>query len=222
MEYISVAIDGPAGAGKSSVAKAVAKRMGFVYIDTGAMYRAVALASIKRGINPQTSVEAVEKIAEEIDIEIKYIDGNLHIFLDGEDVSGEIRTPEVSLGASAVATMGGVRKRLVELQRGMAKHDNIIMDGRDICNVVLPDAQLKLFLTASVDTRAKRRYDELIAGGTSCEYEIIKQEIIARDKNDSEREISPLKQAEDAVLVDTSDMTFDEVVNTIEKMIKAI
>lgn len=219
MEYISVAIDGPAGAGKSSVAKKVAKDLGFIYVDTGAMYRSVALYAIRNNIKPSDEASVKERI-DDIDITIKYIDGVQHIYLNGVDVSDDIRTPEVSMGASDVAKIGVVREKLVSLQRNMAKVANIIMDGRDICTTVLPDAQVKLFLTASVDARAKRRYDEMTQKGMLCEYEEIKKDIISRDKNDSERKISPLKKADDAKLLDTSDMSFDEVVDTVKNEIK--
>ncbi len=219
MKYTSVAIDGPAGAGKSTVAKKVAKDMGLVYVDTGAMYRAVAYAALKQDILIEENQSAVEEIANNIQIALDYKDGVLSVYLDGEDISDKIRTPQISKGASAVATMAGVRTRLVEMQRDMAKKANIIMDGRDICSVVLPDASIKLFLTASVDERALRRYKELIEKGEKCELEQIKKDIAARDKNDSEREISPLKKADDAMLLDTSDMTFDEVVDKIKELI---
>ena len=219
MEYISVAIDGPAGAGKSSVAKKVAKDLDFIYVDTGAMYRSVALYAIRNNISPSDEVAIKEKI-DDIDITIKYIDGVQHIYLNGVDVSEDIRTPQVSMGASDVAKIGIVREKLVSIQRNMAKVANIIMDGRDICTTVLPDAQIKLFLTASVDARAKRRYDEMVQKGMECEYEEIKKDIISRDKNDSERKISPLKKADDAKLLDTSEMSFDEVVDTVKNEIK--
>ncbi len=222
MKYTSVAIDGPAGAGKSSVAKKVAKDMGLVYVDTGAMYRAVAYAALNNGVVIEENQAKVEEIANRIEIELDYKDGILSVYLDNEDISDKIRTPQISKGASAVATMAGVRKRLVQMQRDMAKRANIIMDGRDICSVVLPNADIKLFLTASVDERANRRYKELIEKGESCELEQIKADIAARDKNDSEREISPLKQAEDAMLLDTSDMTFDEVVEKIKKLVNEL
>ena len=218
MNYLSVAIDGPAGAGKSSVAKAVAAELGYIYIDTGAMYRSVALYAIEHDICPADEAELQNNI-NNIDIAIKYIDGEQHIYLNGKDVSGMIRTPEVSRAASDVATIGIVRNKLVSMQREMAKTANVIMDGRDICTTVLPDAQIKVFLTASVDARVKRRFLELTEKGVSCDFGHIKNDIIARDKNDSERKISPLKQAEDAILLDTSDMTFDEVKNTLKKMI---
>lgn len=221
MKYISVAIDGPAGAGKSSVAKTVAKDLGFVYVDTGAMYRSVALAAIMKGIDPVSEKSRVEEIIDNIEIKLDYIGGVLHVYLNGEDVSEKIRTPQVSAGASSVATIQSVRKKLVEMQRGMANTANIIMDGRDICSTVLPNAQIKLFLTASVETRAKRRYDELMEKGVECEYEKIKNDIIQRDKNDSEREISPLRKTEDSTLLDTSDMSFGEVVDTVKDMIRS-
>ncbi len=222
MRYTAVAIDGPAGAGKSSVAKKVAKDMGLLYVDTGAMYRAVAYAAINSGVVIEENQNKVEEIANNILIELDYKDGVLSVYLNNEDVSDKIRTPQISKGASAVATMAGVRKILVQMQRDMAKKANIIMDGRDICSVVLPDADIKLFLTASVEERANRRYKELIQKGESCELEQIKADIAARDKNDSEREISPLKKAEDAILLDTSDMTFDEVVEKIKELINEL
>lgn len=219
MEYLSVAIDGPAGAGKSSVAKAVAAQLGFVYIDTGAMYRSVALYAIENNFAPKDE-DKLKEVIDNLDIKIKHINKEQHIFLNDKDVSSQIRTPEVSRAASDVATVGIVREKLVQIQRELAKVENVIMDGRDICTTVLPNAQIKIFLTASVDARAQRRYDEMLQKGAECQYEQIKKEIVARDKNDSERKISPLKQAEDAVFLDTSDMTFDEVKDTIINMIK--
>ena len=222
MSYISVAIDGPAGAGKSSVAKVVAKETGFVYVDTGAMYRAAAYAAIKNGIDIENNQSEVEKLVGNIEIALTYNNGVLQVYLDGEDISNKIRTPQISKGASDVATMGGVRKKLVLMQQEMAKKADIIMDGRDICSTVLPNATIKIFLTASVDTRAKRRYDELLQKGEQCNLEQIKLDIIARDKNDSEREISPLRKTDDSLLIDTSDMTFDEVVDKIKNLIKDV
>lgn len=222
MSYISVAIDGPAGAGKSSVAKVVAKETGFVYVDTGAMYRAAAYAAIQKGINIENSQSEVEKLVGNIEIALTYHNGVLQVYLDGEDISDKIRTPQISKGASAVATMGGVRKKLVLMQQEMAKKADIIMDGRDICSTVLPNATIKIFLTASVDTRAKRRYYELVEKGEKCDFEQIKLDIIARDKNDSEREISPLRKTDDSLLIDTSDMTFNEVVDKIKNLIKDV
>ena len=218
--YISVAIDGPAGAGKSTVSKAVAKELGFLYIDTGAMYRAAALFAISNGIDPIKESSRLIKRLDEMNIKISYDERGQRVFLNEEDVSDEIRTSEISKGASAVATIPEVRTRLVRLQRNMAERGNVIMDGRDICSTVLPNAQVKIFLTASVDSRAKRRYKELMEKGMDTTLETVKLDIAARDKNDSEREVSPLKQAEDAYLLDTSNMEFDEVVEFLKDMIK--
>lgn len=219
-QYIAVAIDGPAGAGKSTVSKAAARDLGFLYIDTGAMYRAAALFALNRDIDPIHGAERLVKILDEMSIKISYDRRGQRVFLNGEDVSDEIRTNEVSKAASAVAKIPEVRRRLVKLQRDMAERGNVIMDGRDICSTVLPNAQVKIFLTASVDSRAKRRYKELMEKGMDTTLETVKLDIMARDKNDSERAVSPLRQAEDAVLVDTSDMDFDEAVEYIKDMIK--
>lgn len=218
--YIAVAIDGPAGAGKSSVSKAAAKSMGFVYIDTGAMYRSVALYAIRNGIDCKNEAEKLISVLDDVKIAIKYKDGAQHIYLSGEDVSEEIRREEVSVGASDVAVIPEVRKKLVSIQRNMAKTANVIMDGRDICSYVLPNAQVKIFLTASVEERASRRYKELTEKGVSCDFEKIKRDIEYRDKNDSERKTAPLKRAEDAVLLDTSEMSFDESVEAVKSLIK--
>ncbi len=217
MNYTAVAVDGPAGAGKSTVSKAAAQDLGFVYIDTGAMYRSVALYAIRNGIDCK-SEKLIEKL-DDIKLEIKHFDGGQHIFLNGEDVSEKIRTDEVSLGASNVAVIPEVRKKLVEMQREMAKSNNVIMDGRDICSYVLPNAQVKIFLTASVEARAERRYKEMCEKGISCDFETIKKDIEYRDKNDSERKTAPLRQAPDAVRVDTSDMTFEEAVEKIKELV---
>lgn len=220
--YISVAIDGPAGAGKSTVSKAAAKELGFIYIDTGAMYRAAALFAIENGIDLLFNTEGLVKLLDEMSIRISYDRRGQRVFLNGEDVSDQIRTNEVTKAASAVAKIPEVRARLVKLQRDMAERGNVIMDGRDICSTVLPNAQVKIFLTASVAARAKRRYKELMEKGMDTTLETVKRDIIARDKNDSEREISPLRKADDAVLLDTSDMTFDEVVECVKDMIKKV
>lgn len=220
--FISVAIDGPAGAGKSTVSKAAAKALGFVYIDTGAMYRAVALYAIQNDIDLIHNAQKLISELDDINIRISYDKRGQRVFLNGEDVSDEIRKNDVSKGASAVATIPEVRTRMVNLQREMAKKNNVIMDGRDICSVVLPDADVKIFLTASVNARAKRRYKELMEKGMDTELETVKRDIIARDKNDSERKVSPLKQAEDAVLLDTSDMDFEQVVESVKEMIKKV
>ena len=222
MDYISIAVDGPAGAGKSSVSKAVAKKLGFVYIDTGAMYRTVALNAIRRGIDCRKEPEKVVEALKDAEIEIKYLQETQHIYLNGEDVSGEIRTEQVSVGASDVTVISEVRKKLVSMQQEMAKNANVIMDGRDICNHVLPKAQVKIFLTASVDERASRRFNEMTEKGVKCDFEELKREIEYRDRNDSEREEAPLRQAPDAVLLDTTGMTFDEVVKKVTEMAEAV
>ncbi len=220
MENIGIAIDGPAGAGKSTIAKLVAKKMGFVYIDTGAMYRAVALYAINNGIDVKTEKEKFISMLDNIEISIKYSEDGQRILLCGNDVSERIREADVSLGASNVAVIPEVRLKLVELQRNLAKHGNVIMDGRDIGTYVLPDASVKIFLTASTEERAKRRYDELTAKGTECSFEDVKRDMEYRDKNDSEREFAPLRQAEDAVLVDTTDKNLEQAVEVIENLIR--
>lgn len=220
MENIGIAIDGPAGAGKSTIAKLVAKKMGFVYIDTGAMYRAAALYAINNGIDVKTEKEKFISMLDDIEISIKYSEDGQRILLCGNDVSERIREADVSLGASNVAVIPEVRLKLVELQRNLAKRDNVIMDGRDIGTYVLPDASVKIFLTASTEERAKRRYDELTAKGTECSFEDVKRDMEYRDKNDSEREFAPLRQAEDAVLVDTTDKNLEQAVEVIEKLIR--
>lgn len=189
MKYISVAVDGPAGAGKSSVSKAVAKSLGYTYIDTGAMYRAVALFAINNGIDAKNETEKLISRLNEVEIDIKYTDEGQQIYLLGENVSKRIREEDVSVGASNVAVIPEVRKKLVELQRKMAESANVIMDGRDICSYVLPNADVKIFLTASAESRAKRRYDELCEKGIECDFEKIKADMEYRDKNDSQRAV---------------------------------
>ena len=191
MKYISVAVDGPAGAGKSSVSKAVAKSLGYTYIDTGAMYRAVALFAINNGIDAKNETEKLVSRLNEVEIDIKYTDEGQQIYLLGENVSKRIREEDVSVGASNVAVIPEVRKKLVELQRKMAESANVIMDGRDICSYVLPNADVKIFLTASAESRAKRRYDELCEKGIECDFEKIKADMEYRDKNDSQRAVAP-------------------------------
>ena len=210
----NVAIDGPAGAGKSTIAKAIAAKKGYVYVDTGAMYRAMALYFLRAGISKDDEAK-ISASVDDIKVSIKYEDGAQHVILNDEDVTGFIRTEEVGNMASATSVYGAVRTKLVALQQELAKTTNVIMDGRDIGTVVLPNADVKVFLTASVECRAKRRFDELKAKGESPDFEKIAKDIEERDYRDSHRQISPLKQAEDAVLVDSSDMTIDEVVNTI-------
>ncbi len=216
---INVAIDGPAGAGKSTIAKRIAGEMGYIYVDTGAMYRAMALYMIRKGIGPSETLR-IEEACEEVDITIDYVNAQQVVFLNGEDVNSLIRTEEVGNMASAVSVNAKVREKLVSLQQGLAAKKNVVMDGRDIGTVVLPDARVKIFLTASSKVRAKRRYDELCGKGEAPDLDDIERDIIERDKRDMTREISPLKQAEDAVLVDTSDMQVEEVVSHIKQIIK--
>lgn len=211
-----VAIDGPAGAGKSTVAQMAAKELGYTYIDTGAMYRAVAWKTLATG-KPVTD-ELIVSIAQDIDIELHYVDGHTTVAVDGTDVTAAIRTPEVSHIVSRVAALGPVRERLVALQRCMATHGGVLMDGRDIATHVLPDADVKIYLTATIEERARRRWKELRAKGNDVSLEEIEHDIAARDKADMEREISPLIKADDAVLLDTTGMTIDEVVNRIVGM----
>lgn len=213
MSY-NVAIDGPAGAGKSTIAKAVAKKMNLIYVDTGAMYRAMALFMLREGVDSQ-SAEAVSQKCKEADITIGYENGVQVVYLNGENVNAYLRTEEVGNMASVISSQPAVRKKLVELQQALAAKSDCIMDGRDIGTCVLPKAQVKIYLTASSDVRAKRRFDELSAKGENCDLAKIKADIEERDYRDMHREHSPLKQAEDAVLVDTSDMTIEEVIEKI-------
>ncbi len=215
---ISIAIDGPAGAGKSSIAKLVAGKLGITYIDTGAMYRTLALACIEAGISPDDE-GAVSDAISAVRIGISHEDGVQHIFLNDEDVSDRIRREEVGNAASKVARYSAVREKLVSLQRELAASHDVIMDGRDIGTVVLPDATNKIYLTASSRVRAMRRYKELTEKGEKADLDAIEADIIARDEQDMNREISPLKKADDAVLVDTSDMSIEEVVNTITELV---
>ena len=213
MSY-NIAVDGPAGAGKSTIAKAVAKKKGIVYVDTGAMYRAMALFMIRSKVDPKNTELVVEK-CKEADITLGYEDGVQVVYLNGENVNAFLRTEEVGNMASTISVIGEVRKNLVEKQKALAATTDCIMDGRDIGTCVLPGADLKIYLTASSLVRARRRYDELAAKGEACDLEKIKADIEERDYRDMHREISPLKQAEDAILVDTSDMTVDEVISKI-------
>ncbi len=218
MSTFKVAIDGPAGAGKSTIAKTVAKNLKIVYIDTGAMFRAVGLATVRAGIDPKDK-EAVKKILDNIDIDIAHDERGQRIFLNNEDVSEAIRMPEISVAASDVAVIGEVRAKLLELQRALAEKNDVIMDGRDIGTHVLPNANLKIFLTASVHERATRRYDELVEKGIECDFEEVKRDIEYRDKNDSQREIAPLRPAEDGIIVDTTGNTLEESVAIMMKII---
>lgn len=213
----NVAIDGPAGAGKSTVAKAVAKEMGLIYVDTGAMYRAMALYMLREGVDLRDTAKIAEK-STRADITIRYEDGVQVVFLNGENVNAYIRTEEVGEAASVTSPVPQVRENMVRLQKALAAGSDCIMDGRDIGTCVLPKAQLKIYLTASSDVRAKRRYDELTARGESCDLQQIKADIEDRDYRDMHRELSPLKQAEDAVLVDTSHMSQEEVISEIKNL----
>ncbi len=222
MNYISVAIDGPAGAGKSSVSKAAAESLGFTYIDTGAMYRAVALFAIENGIDVKNDRETLINRLDEVEIDIRYTSEGQRVYLNGRDVSGRIRNEDVSVGASDVAVIQEVRDKLVLLQRKMAQSANVIMDGRDICSYVLPNAQVKIFLTASAESRAMRRYEQLKEKGAECDLQKIKEDMEYRDKNDSGRAVAPLKKADDAVLVDTTELNFEQSVEKIKELIKDV
>ena len=200
---INIAIDGPAGAGKSTIAKMLAKELAYVYVDTGAMYRAIGYYFLKNGVNSD-DVETIEKELSNINVSIVYQDGEQQVLLNGENVNGVIRQEEVGKMASATSKYKAVREKLVETQRQIAREQNIIMDGRDIGTVILPDATVKFYLTASVEVRAKRRYDELVAKGEDCDLKEIEKDIADRDYQDMNREVSPLKQAKDAVLLDSS------------------
>ncbi len=220
---INIAIDGPAGAGKSSVAKLVSKKLGYIYVDTGALYRTVGLYSIRKGIDTKDA-EAVTATLNDIEVKLGFVDGAQHVFLNGEDVSEAIRTPDASMGASNVSAIPAVRTFLFDLQRDIAKNNNCIMDGRDIGTVVLPDAEIKIFLTASPEARAQRRYKELVEKGENVDFNDVLDDINKRDYQDSHREIAPLKQAEDAILVDNSGCNLEEgaqlILQAIEEKLK--
>lgn len=211
---INIAIDGPSGAGKSSAAKLAAKKLGYIYVDTGALYRAVGVAVLRRGLDTAKK-EDVLPVLREIRIELRFTDGEQRVYLDGEDVSAEIRLPEASMAASNVSALPAVRAFLFDLQRRLAKENDCLMDGRDIGTVILPDAQLKIFLTASPETRAARRCRELEERGTPVDYETLLKEIKQRDYNDSHRAVAPLKPADDAVILKNDNMTLEEVADRI-------
>jgi cytidylate kinase len=215
----NVAIDGPAGAGKSTIAKKIAKDKGYIYVDTGAMYRAMGLYVLRNDVNGEDE-DAVNAICDQVEISIAYENNEQIVYLFDENINDYLRTEEVGKMASKVATYPKVRLKLVELQRELASKQNVVMDGRDIGTYVLPNANTKIFLTASSFVRAQRRYKELTEKGFDCDIEEIEEEIIKRDKQDSEREMAPLKQAEDAILVDTSDLSIDEVVERIKEIIE--
>ncbi len=215
-----IAIDGPAGAGKSTIAKAVSKKLNSIYVDTGAMYRSIALFMIRNNVSKEDTASIAAK-CKDADVTINYEGGVQNVILNGENVNGLIRTEEVGNMASVVSAVPEVRAHLLQLQRNLAASTDVVMDGRDIGTTVLPDANLKVYLTASSKVRAKRRYDELTAKGESCDIDIIEKDIIDRDHRDMTREISPLKQADDAILVDSSDMTIEEVENKIIELANA-
>ena len=211
-----IAIDGPGGAGKGTIAKAIANELNIVYIDTGAMYRTVGLYAKRNNIGTRDR-EALKEVLDLINIDVKVSNEGQRFLLNGEDVSEAIRTPEISMAASDVSSIPEVRERLVDMQREMAKMQSVVMEGRDIGTVVFPNADTKIYLTASPEVRARRRYNELIAKGQDVEYDTVLEELIIRDRNDSTRETSPLRQAEDAVVLDTTDMTLPEAIaKTIE------
>ncbi|MBS5607858.1 (d)CMP kinase [Clostridium sp. AF18-27] len=220
MKHFNIAIDGPAGAGKSTIAKEVARRLGFVYVDTGAMYRTMALHFIRSGIDPKDE-QAVAASCRDVDVSLRYENGVQQVLLGGENVTGLIRTEEVGNMASATSVYKPVREKLVELQQALARRENVVMDGRDIGTCVLPDAPAKIYLTASSAVRAGRRYKELVEKGVECDLAEIERDIIDRDYRDMNRENSPLRQAEDAVLVDSSCMTVEQVIAAILEAAKS-
>ena len=219
MSIINVAIDGPAGAGKSTIAKRVSKELGFIYVDTGALYRAVGLNSLKLGKNTRSEEEVIPTL-EGLQVSLRFVDGEQRVFLGDEDVSTAIRQNEVSMAASNVSAIPKVREFLFELQRSIARENNCLMDGRDIGTVVLPHAQIKIYLTASAEARADRRYKELIEKGQQVDYDEILKEIELRDYQDTHREIAPLKKADDAILVDTTNLNLEESIEYILNVIK--
>lgn len=220
---INVAIDGPAGAGKSTIAKAAAKELGYIYVDTGALYRTIALSAVNSGVIDNE--EETVKMLDSIEVKLGFAeDGTQCVYLNGEDVSSKIRTPEISMGASKVSAIPKVREFLLDLQRNIAKENNVIMDGRDIATVVLPDANPKIFLFASPECRAERRYKELVEKGETVSYEEVLADVNQRDYQDSHREIAPLKPTEKSVMADTSSLTLEEsiklIINTIKENTK--
>ncbi len=215
-----IAIDGPAGAGKSTIAKKAAKELSFVYVDTGAMYRTIALGLLKRGVDVEDA-NALEQALKDIDVGIRYENGEQKMFLNGEEVTGLIRTEQVSDMTSRSSAKPPVRDKLTDLQRDIASKENVLMDGRDIGTMILPDADLKIFLTASVEVRANRRYLEQKEKGETCTLEEVQEDIIERDYRDSHRKTAPLRQAEDAVFIDSSDMSIEEVVEKILALVNS-
>lgn len=218
-QTVAVAIDGPSGAGKSTIAKLLAKELRFIYVDTGALYRAIGYMALRQGISLQDAA-GIEALLPDLRLEIRYMDGSQRVLVNGEDVSDKIRTPEVSMAASAVSSLPAVRRFLLDLQRDMAKTNNVIMDGRDIGTVVLPDARVKIFLTASAEVRARRRFEELKEKGVPTTYDEVLADMEKRDYDDSHRAAAPLKAAEDAILVDTSSLDLDGAVSAIKAVVE--
>lgn len=216
---ISVAIDGPAGAGKSTVARAAAQELGYIYVDTGALYRTIGLHAFRNKVEPSDRI-GVPALLPEAEVELRFVDGEQRVFLNGEDVSDLIRSPEVSMAASQVSAIPEVRAFLFDLQKNMARTHDVVMDGRDIGTVVLPEAQVKIFLTATPEIRAKRRFNEMKEKGMAVDFAQILEEVKQRDYNDSHRAIAPLKQAEDAVLLDSSDLTLSQSVEAVLQVVK--
>lgn len=216
---ISIAIDGPAGAGKSTLSRKTAKELGFIYVDTGALYRAVGLKFLNLGFDTELNCN-VEEILKDTTVDIRFVDGEQRVFLDGKDVSESIRTPNASMMASSVSAKSSVRAFLLEMQRKLAKDNNVVMDGRDIGTVVLPNATVKIYLTASAKARAERRYKELIEKGTAVTFQEVYDDMVKRDYNDMNREIAPLKQADDAVVADTTDCDLEGSLELLLKIIK--
>ena len=218
-KVIKIALDGPSGSGKSTIAKRLSKELDMLYLDTGAMYRATALKALKSGITPKDEI-GVSGFINELNLEIKYENGSQKTYLDGENVSDKIREPQVSMAASDISSLKCVRLKMVEMQRKIASTTSCVLDGRDIGSYVLPDADYKFFITAAVEVRAKRRFDELTAKGFSVDFNKLKKEIEERDYNDSHREFSPLIKAKDAIEIDTSDMSIEDVINAVMSHIK--
>lgn len=222
MKHINIAIDGPGGAGKSTISKAVAKKLGIIYVDTGALYRTVGYFARENGlsVNDVRDSELITPLLDKISIEIKYVDGTQHVILNGEDLGDKIRQPDISMYASAVSSVPNVRAFLLEAQKELARKNSVIMDGRDIGTVILPDADVKIFLTASSEARATRRYNELVAKGQNVRYEDVLREMNERDHADSTRDAAPLKAADDAIYFDNSDYDFDGSVEHILNLIE--
>lgn len=216
---ISVAIDGPAGAGKSTLSRRVAEALGFIYVDTGALYRAVGLKFSSLGNTTELNCD-IEAVLKDTTVDIRFVNSEQRVFLDGKDVSDDIRTPEISMMASAVSAKPPVRAFLLDMQRKLAKENNVIMDGRDIGTVVLPDATVKIFLTASAEDRSRRRYEELISKGQAVTFDEVYADVVKRDYNDSHRDIAPLKPAEDSVLADTTGFEFSQSLELLLSIIK--